>query len=73
MGGGGGFCPYIADVAPKNSLQLKFIYSEKTTTFCEISTLDSSYVVAVKSTVEISQNFVDFSGYMNFTSRLIRY
>ena len=30
--------------------------------FCKISTVDLSYVV----TVEISQNFVDFSEYMNF-------
>ena len=43
-----------------------FIYSEKATNFCEISTVDLSYVVTVKSTVEISQNFVAFSEYMNF-------
>ena len=47
---------------------LKFIYSEKATKFCEISTIDLSYVVPVKSTaVEILQNFVAFSEYMNFT------
>ena len=46
---------------------LKFVYSEKATTFCEISTLLLSYVVPVKSKVEISQNFVAFSEYMNFT------
>ena len=34
--------------------------------FCEITTLDLSYVVTVKYTVEISQNFVAFSEYMNF-------
>ena len=45
---------------------LKFIYSEKATKFCEISTLLSSYVVSVKSKVEILQNFVAFSEYMNF-------
>ena len=45
---------------------VKFIYSEKATKFCEISTADLSYVVTVKSTVEISQNFVAFSEYMNF-------
>ena len=33
---------------------------------CDISTVDLSYVVPVKSTVEISQNFVAFSEYMNF-------
>ena len=32
---------------------LKFIYSEKATNFCEISTENLSYVVMVKSTVEI--------------------
>ena len=45
---------------------IKFIYSENATIFCEISTVDFSYVVTVKSTVEISQNFVAFSEYMNF-------
>ena len=48
---------------------LKFIYSEKAKIFCEISTVDLSYaqLVTVKFTVEISQNFVAFSEYMNFT------
>ena len=45
---------------------LKFIYSEKVTKLCEISNVDLSYVVTVKSTVEISQNCVAFSEYMNF-------
>ena len=45
---------------------LKFIYSEKAAKFWEISTLDLSYIVPVKSSVEISQNFVAFSEYMNF-------
>ena len=48
---------------------IKFIYSEKATNFCKISTVDLSYVVTVKSTVEISQNFVAFSEYMNFTTK----
>ena len=43
---------------------VKFIYSEKATKFCEISTLLLSYVVSVKSEVETSQNFVAFSEYM---------
>ena len=43
------------------------IYSEKATHFCEISSINVSYVVTVKSTVDISQNFVAFSEYMNFT------
>jgi hypothetical protein len=45
---------------------LKFIYSKKVTKFCEISMVDLSYVVPVKSKVEISQNIVAFSEYMNF-------
>ena len=38
----------------------------KATKFCKISTVDLSYVVPVKSMVEISQNVVAFSEYMNF-------
>ena len=40
---------------------IKFIYSEKATKFCEISAVNLSYVVMVKSTMEISQYFVAFS------------
>ena len=50
---------------------LKFIYSEKVTQFCEISTLDLSYVQTIKSTVEILQNFVAFSEYMNFSQPML--
>ena len=50
----------------KNLYLLKFIYSEKATKFCEISTVDLSYVLSVKSAVEILQNFASFSGYLNF-------
>ena len=52
-----------------NESCVKFIYSEKATNFGEISTVDLSYVVTVKSTVKISQNFVAFSEYMNFTGQ----
>ena len=45
---------------------LKFAYSEKATKFCEISTLLLSVCTVDKSKVEISQNFVAFSEYMNF-------
>ena len=48
-------------------IYLKLIYSEKAAKFCKISSVDLSYVVTVKSMVEISQNFVAFSEYMNFT------
>ena len=43
-----------------------FVYSEKATRFCEISNLLLSTVHTDKSKVEISQNFVAFSEYMNF-------
>ena len=46
---------------------LKFIYSEKTTQLCEISTLDLSNIVTIKSTVEILQNFTTFSEYITLT------
>ena len=58
----------IARSAPDFSLSLllKFIYSEKATKFCEISTLLLSTVHADKNKVKISENFVAFSEYMNF-------
>ena len=46
---------------------VKFIYSEKATKFCEIFPLLLTTVHTVKSNVKISQNFVAFSEYMNFT------
>ena len=47
---------------------IKFIYSEKATKFCEISTADLTGTAYDKSTVEISQNFVAFSDYTNFAN-----
>ena len=52
---------------PCQSQALKFIYSEKATKLCKIFTLLLSYGVPVKIKVNISQNFVAFSEYMNFT------
>ena len=49
---------------------LKFIYSEKATKFCEIFPLLLTTVHTVKGKGKISQNFVAFSEYMNFTSLL---
>ena len=46
---------------------LEIVYSEKAENFCEISYLLLSTVHTNKSKVEISQNFVAFSEYMNFT------
>ena len=40
--------------------------SEKATKFCKIFTLLLFYVVLVKSKMQILQNFVAFSEYMNF-------
>ena len=45
---------------------LKFIYSRKATKFCKISVVDLFYIVPVKFIVDISQNFVAYSEYMNF-------
>ena len=45
---------------------VKSIYSEKAAKFCENSTLILSLCTVDKSKVEISQNFVAFSEYMNF-------
>ena len=50
----------------KGSAVVKFIYSEKATEFCEISTVYLTGTTQDKSTVEISQNFVAFSEYINF-------
>ena len=47
--------------------QVKFIYSEKAAKFCEISILLLTGTTQDKSKVEILQNFVAFSEYMNFT------
>ena len=50
---------------------LKFIYSEKATKFCEISTVDLTVTTLDKSMVEILQQFVAFSEYMKFKTRQI--
>ena len=54
----------------RNSMLIKFIHSEKAAEFCEISTLLLTTVHTVKSKMEISQNFVAFSEYMNFTLQI---
>ena len=52
----------------KNFFQmLNFICFEKATNFCEIFTLLLTVCTVVKRKVKISQNFVAFSEYMNFT------
>ena len=50
--------------------KVKFIYSEKATKFCEISTLLLSACTVDKRKVEISQNFVTFSDYTNFIKNI---
>ena len=42
-------------------MKLKFIYSEKATKICEISTVGLTGTAYDKSMVEILQNFVAFS------------
>ena len=49
---------------------IKFIYSEKATKFCEISNLLLTGTTQDKSEVDISQNFVFFSEYMNFINKV---
>ena len=60
---------YRSRVVPRTEkkMMIKFIYSEKATKFCEISTLLLTGTTQDKSKVEISQNLVAFSEYMNFT------
>ena len=50
---------------------LKFIYSEKATKFCEFFTLLLTGTTWDKSKVKISQNFVAFSEYMNFSVKMV--
>ena len=50
-----------------NLVRVKFIYSEKATKFCKISTLLLTGTTQDKSKVEFPQNFAAFSEYMNFT------
>ena len=50
----------------RKKLLLKFVYSEKATKFCEISTLLLTGTTKDKSKLEISKKFVAFSDYMNF-------
>ena len=55
---------------PSKLFFLKFIYSEKATKFCEISTNSVSYELPVKQLVDILQNFAALSEYMNFNKRM---
>ena len=50
--------------------EVKFIYSEKATKFGEISIVFLSVCTVGKSKVEISQIFVAFSEYTNFTKSI---
>ena len=55
------------EILPNDVQQLKFIYSEKATKFWG----NLSYVVSVKSKVNISQNIVAFSEYINFNENVL--
>ena len=59
---------YMSWSKSKKLPMLKFIYSEKATKFSKIFPL---LLTVVKSKGKISQNFVAFSEYMNFTSRFL--
>ena len=59
---------YKADI-----VSVKFVYSEKGTIFCKISTRDLSFEVTVKSMKDISQNFVGFSEHMNFKITKVKF
>ena len=61
------FCPTCFNIL------VKFIYSDKATNFCKISTVDLFCVVTVKSTMDILPNFAPFSEYMNFKQDLYQY
>ena len=61
------FCNELFDVCtldPTN--EVKFIYFEKATKSCEISTVDLTVTTQDKSKVEISQNFVAFKKFHSF-------
>ena len=57
---------YSMERETKLSVNDRWLISILKLRFCENVTLDFSYVVSVKSKVEILQNFVAFSEYMNF-------
>ena len=61
---------HISNASDTHFILLKFIYSEKATKFCEILLLLLTTVHTVKSKVNISQNFVAFSEYMNFKKQI---
>jgi hypothetical protein len=58
-----------ADILALTKYELKFIFFEKATKFCQIFTSLLTTVHTVKSKEKISQNFVTFSEYMNFMSK----
>ena len=60
--------PMRLPVATQSLKIVKFIYSGKATKFCEISTVYLTVTTEDKFKVEILQNFVAFSEYMNFIS-----
>ena len=60
----------IIDAIQKIYWLLKFIYSQKATQFCKISTVDLTVTIQDKSMVVISRKFVAFSEYMNNLSNL---
>ena len=64
-------CQMAKEIRGGMFCHLKFIYSEKATKYCEISTLFLYECAVDKSKVEISPNFVAFSEYTNFNLKNI--
>ena len=60
-------CRFVTCCCCCKMLSLQFIYSVKATKFCEIFPLLLNVCIVVKSKGKISQSFVAFSEYMNFT------
>ena len=60
------FCSAVYRIS-QNQTVLKFICSEKATKFCKIFPLLLIVCTVAKSKGKISQNFVAFSEYINFT------
>ena len=63
----------LLNIAVEYVSSVKFIYSEKTTKFCEFFPLLLTTVHTVKSKRKISQNFMAFSEYMNFNTYSVMY
>ena len=62
-------CLKVIDLCFYFAFLLKFIYSERASKFCKISTLLVTVCTVGKSIEKISPNIVAFSEYMNFNTQ----